>query len=247
MRTVERSFFNNIEFTASIAHESRLLTDPYILVWREKGLYSPNHQCYVRSCIEKNSPDIAAYDFLERVVEQAREGTVLWFSPALNSEESHKIIATEIYTARNGAKITYNYAVLFLQSKLKEGQFLQAANKIAEFAKEEPINSALERRMEPIFLPSSFAHWTYFANRVIPNREWEKIHTREVWIIKRETLRAIREGKRNIYGNNPLSCPLSAFDVMFGFGEKVNCKNCKKVVYVKVGERCGGCNQVRPC
>ena len=67
MITAERRY-SSVEFASSISHESRLVADPYVLWWTEKGLYSPNHRCLVRSCIQENSPDMAAYDFLEDVV-----------------------------------------------------------------------------------------------------------------------------------------------------------------------------------
>ncbi|MEK7521228.1 MAG: hypothetical protein AAB599_00275 [Patescibacteria group bacterium] len=252
MRTAERQHvYNKAEFIASISHESRLLTDPYILWWTSKGLYSPNHKCHVRGVVEEfdpglTSPDSQAYLGLEEIISKNDSGTVFWFSPATSPSESHKIIATEIYTAKNGAKITYNYPVLFLQTELKPNDFVDAANRIAQYTKEVEIQDPGQRRGKPIFLNGTTIHWTHFMDIVLPNKEWEKIRTKEVWTTKRETLRAVSQGGE-VYGEHPLSCPLTAVDVMFTFGEKANCPNCKKVVFVKVGQVCPGCKQVRPC
>ncbi|MBI4028959.1 MAG: hypothetical protein HY376_01210 [Candidatus Blackburnbacteria bacterium] len=246
MLTAERRY-SSVEFASSISHESRLVTDPYVLWWTEEGLYSPNHRCLVRACIQKGSVDVAAYDFLEEKVRTETEGTVFWFSPAANPCESHKIIGTEIYTAENGRKITFNFAVLFLRSEISTEQFIDASNGIAEYAKEAEISDALERRKKPIFLSGTTIHWTHFADLILPNKEWERIRKKEVWLEKRETLSAIRRGDTQIYGEHPLSCPLNAFDTMFRLGDRVFCPNCKKHVNVKVGEICPGCNQVRPC
>lgn len=245
MITAERRY-SSVEFVSSISHESRLLTDPYILWWTEQGLYSPNHRCLVRSCIQENSPDMTAYDFLEEKVRTETEGTVFWFSTALNSSESHKIIATEIYTAKNGRKITFNYAVLFSCSEILTEQFVDAANRIAEYAKADITSDAVKRRQKPIFLNGTTVHWTHFADIALPNKEWERIRNREVWLEKRETLRAIAHGDMHIYGENPLSCPLNAFDNLFGLNDRVFCPNCKKYVNVRAGETCFGCGKVRP-
>ncbi|OGY09957.1 MAG: hypothetical protein A2782_04620 [Candidatus Blackburnbacteria bacterium RIFCSPHIGHO2_01_FULL_43_15b] len=245
MITAERRY-SSVEFASSISHESRLVADPYVLWWTEKGLYSPNHRCLVRSCIQENSPDMAAYDFLEDVVRKETEGTVFWFSPALNPCESHKILGTEIYTAENGRKITFNFAVLFLRSEISTEQFVGAANGIAEYAKEAEISDALERRKRPIFLNGTTVHWTHFADLVLPNKEWERIRNKEVWLEKREILRAIRRGDTQIYGGHPLSCPLNAFDAMFMLGDSVMCPNCQRVVRVAKGEMCPGCGKTRP-
>lgn len=252
MKTAERpGIYNELEFATSISHESRLKTDPYILWWTPQGLYSPNHKRFVKSVVEEfdpglKKPDSRAYLKLEEKVAKNDSGTIFWFSPAASPRESHKIIATEIYTARNGAKITFNYAVLFLRSQLSREQFAEAANKMAEYAKEERIENPTERRRKPIFIKGTTVHWTHFTDIVLPNEEWGRIRTKEVWKTKAETLKDAQNGEE-VYGNYDLSCPL-AFDTMFNLGkDKVNCPNCKKVVYVKVGERCEGCKQVRPC
>lgn len=245
-RTARTQDFDPVEFIASISLESRLRTDPYILVWTEIGLYSPNHKRWVRNCVDPASPDMAAYDYLEDAIAKNDSGTVFWFSPALSPTESHKIIATEIYTAKNGAKITYNYAVLFLKSKLSTEQFLDAANEIAGYAKEDAVDIAVERRKKPIFLTGTTVHWTHFADKVLPNEEWGRIQSKEVWVTKRETLEAIARGEENIYGENPLSCPLDAFDTMFNLGDITFCPNCQKTVRVAEGAICNGCGKTRP-
>lgn len=250
MNTTERRF-SSVEFTASVSHESRLLTDPYILVWTKEGLHSPNHKCLVKDLIERNttkgSADGQAFDYLEKVVGRESSGTVFWFSPALSSTESPKMIATQIYTARNGAKITYNYAVLF---RLSNEEFLETANRLAQYAGEEAENSMLGRRSKPIFLRETSVHWTYFTGEVLPDKEWRKIRQGDVWITKRQTLRGVCEfykGRINphLFGDNPLSCP-TAFDTMFNLGDKVICPNCKRDVNVKEGAICGGCGKTRP-
>ena len=146
----------------------------------------------------------------------------------------------------NGRKITFNFAVLFLRSEISTEQFVGAANGIAEYAKEAEISDALERRKRPIFLNGTTVHWTHFADLVLPNKEWERIRNKEVWLEKREILRAIRRGDTQIYGGHPLSCPLNAFDAMFMLGDSVMCPNCQRVVRVAKGEMCPGCGKTRP-
>ncbi len=259
-----------VEYMSSVSHESRRVSDPFVLILTENGLYSPALKQFVKDAVDKSTPigkiDDDARIVIEEITKREKSGTIVWASNALQAGEIPKVTGYEIYSREvNSKEGKKTVKILFAHSivlDLENEYFFEMGNYIAEKAGEGERSSYIELRAKPVFLKGRSPHWTRLVEEWAEDENLEKVRNKADWKIKQHTLREIDKNYENIMAdadlNNPnqtppelfgpysLSCPPSNEQTV-NLADKVNCPNCKKVVYVKIGQICQGCKQVRPC
>lgn len=242
---------------ASALIESRQEPDRYHLLIIDGKLCSPFTRLPVEMYMDTTSEigflEYSAFDQVQRWASEREEGLAFWVSGPHERRSNQTKVAVYEVASLLGEKAVLNRMLLF---DIGYDASLEIANKIAEkFGYPYRFTNTEEVRANTIFSKLSLKQeqWLPVMGDIITDqRQWKMIEKGEDVLIENQALMWVSQGTAHDHrGDNPLSCPLFASDILSQHSKTLegrfvkNCGQCgaeiKKVIFKGYKcPRCGG-------
>lgn len=179
---------------ASLIHETKRISDPYVYIQKNGELFSPTGRCKVKDTIADKTSYLGQLEYqavllTEQWAASRNEGAIVWISPSFSGVlyPTTKVIISQI-EQQGAVKRLFNRAILFDFSNKECFNFAQ---NLARYSQNRPVFVHLDQvRATPLFLNTHGNFWINIFEELIDDPVlWQSIRNGEDIQMKKETLR----------------------------------------------------------